>query len=58
MPVHSISPTALKGALAGGETEQIRAWCAALEAGGVLYFPETPLPRFPLTMRVLLGPAD
>lgn len=55
MPVHSISPADLKRAFAGGETEQIRAWCAALEAGGVLYFPETPLPISADDLEVLLG---
>lgn len=35
--------------------EQLRAWCAALEAGGVLYFPETPLPIPPQDLELLLG---
>jgi hypothetical protein len=55
MPVHSISPSDLKRAFAGGETEQIRSWCAALEAGGVLYFPETPLPISADDLETLLG---
>lgn len=55
MPVHAISPAALRGAFAGGESEQIGAWCAALEAGGVLYFPETPLPISADDLEILLG---
>lgn len=39
MPVHAIPLAALPAA-----AEQTRAWCAELEAGGILYFPETPLP--------------
>jgi hypothetical protein len=35
--------------------EQLRAWCAALEAGGVLYFPQTPLPIPPQDLELLLG---
>src|SRR5207245_1620841 len=55
MPVHSISPAALRDALSGGDAEPLRAWCAALEAGGVLYFPETPLPLSAADLEVLLG---
>lgn len=43
MPVHAIPLSALAGGLPPTE-EQARAWCAALEAGGILYFPETPVP--------------
>ncbi len=46
MPIHAISPEALHDALKGtqeGET-QLGAWCAQLEAGGVLFFPTTPVP--------------
>jgi hypothetical protein len=43
MPVHSISPGELVNGLPPSD-EQARAWCAQLEAGGVLYFPQTPLP--------------
>lgn len=39
MPVHSIPLAALPAA-----PEQTRAWCAQLEAGGILYFPQTPVP--------------
>lgn len=42
MPVISISLDALRGAM--GDRARLGAWCAGLEAGGVLYFPETPLP--------------
>jgi len=39
MPVHSIPLAALPAA-----EEQSRAWCERLEAGGILYFPQTPVP--------------
>lgn len=54
MPVHSISPEALQSAL-GANPEAIRSWCAALEAGGILYFPQTPLPIPAADLDVLLG---
>jgi hypothetical protein len=43
MTVHSISPNDL---ISGRprSAEQGRSWCAALEAGGILYFPATPIP--------------
>lgn len=43
MTVHSISPNDL---ISGRprSAEQGRSWCAALEAGGILYFPATPVP--------------
>lgn len=45
MPVRSIATEELGPALAGGEAgAQIRDWCAALEAGSILYFPQTPIP--------------
>jgi hypothetical protein len=43
MPVHSIA----LADLVNGQpptSEQARAWCAQLEAGGILYFPQTPVP--------------
>lgn len=43
MPVHTISPGDLKDGLPPGPGEA-RRWCAALEAGQVLYFPRTPVP--------------
>ncbi|MGA2251410.1 Kdo hydroxylase family protein [Terracidiphilus sp.] len=49
MPVYSISRDELDRALAagnGGEPirAQIQKWCAALEAGQIVYFPQTPVP--------------
>jgi hypothetical protein len=50
MPVNTIEPEALGEALKGRTKEQyrqspqLRSWCAALEAGSVLYFPRTPVP--------------
>ena len=43
MPVHSIQLTELNN---GGPAnpEQAQSWCASLEAGGILYFPQTPVP--------------
>ena len=59
MPVHAISNEALEVALAGdgaGQVRQeIRVWCAELEAGGVLYFPQTPCPIPQDDLDVLLG---
>jgi|SRR5215469_10988278 len=59
MPVHAISNEALEVALAGDGAGQvrpeIRTWCAELEAGGVLYFPKTPLPIPRDDLDVLLG---
>ena len=59
MPVHAISNEALEVALAGdgaGQVRQeIRTWCAELEAGGVLYFPVTPLPIPQDDLNILLG---
>src|SRR5579871_1581538 len=42
MPVISISLDELGSAM--GDRARLSAWCAGLEAGNVLYFPETPLP--------------
>ncbi len=55
MPVHSISPVGLRDAFSAGDFEQLRGWCKQLEAGGVLYFPETPLPIPAGDLEVLLG---
>ena len=69
MPVHSISPNAplpeaatnaaLKTCLpcdpAHAKTAQVRTWCTWLEAGGVLYFPQTPVPIAEDDLRFLLG---
>ena len=54
MPVHAISLDALNSALHGGDG-QLRAWAAQLEAGGVIYFPHTPIPIPPADLEVLLG---
>lgn len=45
VPVESVTPTA----------EQARAWCAQLEAGDILYFPQTPVPVPPDDLSFLLG---
>ena len=57
MPVHSISLPQLDSALRDGQagSAQVRSWCAALEAGGVLYFPATPVPIPPEDLAFLLG---
>ena len=54
MPVLAISLEAVHTALAA-ESEQLRSWCAVLEAGEVLYFPCTPVPIPPRDLDVLLG---
>ena len=43
MPVHSIPLSALANGLPPTEA-QARTWCKQLEAGGILYFPQTPIP--------------
>lgn len=55
MPVHAISLDDLNTARSGAGRRHIRDWCAALEAGGILYFPQTPLPIPPADLDVLLG---
>jgi len=55
MPVHAISQPSLQGAFTAAGSDQLRAWCAQLEAGGVLYFPRTPLPISPEDLEILLG---
>ena len=54
MPVHAISLDALNSALHDGD-RQLRAWAAQLEAGGVIYFPQTPVPIPSADLEVLLG---
>lgn len=54
MPVHSIPLVAL-GQSGPGADHQTRCWCAALEAGGILYFPETPVPIPDEDLQFLLG---
>lgn len=59
MPVHSIALAELNAALApAGELQcspQLREWCSQLEAGGILYFPQTPLPIPSADLDFLLG---
>ncbi|HEY2859969.1 MAG TPA: Kdo hydroxylase family protein [Terracidiphilus sp.] len=62
MPVHTISPDAWKAALDSSgprhaqqvRSSQLRTWCAQLEAGGVLYFPQTPIPIPAPDLEILL----
>ena len=54
MPVHSITSEALQIAFAD-QPEVIRGWCQALEAGGILYFPRTPVPILDADLDALLG---
>jgi hypothetical protein len=51
MPVHSIQLDELQSA---GDM-QARTWCAHLEAGGILYFPQTPVPIPAADLEFLLG---
>ena len=51
MPVHAISLDSLKQA----DSQQLRNWAAQLEAGGVLYFPQTPVAIPAADLEVLLG---
>lgn len=53
MPVHAISLEDLNSA--GRDPQQVRQWCAQLEGGGVLYFPQTPVPIPGDDLAVLLG---
>lgn len=61
MPVHAISLEELHRALQGTNPESaavpeaLRDWCVQLEAGGILYFPETPVPIPADDLQVLLG---
>jgi hypothetical protein len=58
MPVHSIGLEEIDGPPSEGETgkmERARRWCAQLEAGGILYFPQTPVPIPAEDLRILLG---
>lgn len=50
MAVHTISLVAQPASL-----EQSRSWCAQLEAGGILYFPQTPVPIPAADLDFLLG---
>jgi hypothetical protein len=58
MPIHSISLDDVNSALSARNRDQairLETWCAQLEAGGVLYFPQTPVPIPPDDLDVLLG---
>jgi hypothetical protein len=54
MSVHTIQ---FEGAQGGSlhTIEQVRTWCALLEAGGILYFPRTPVPIPAADLQFLLG---
>ncbi len=54
MPVHAIPPDALSPASPVRE-QRICVWCAQLEAGGILYFPTTPVPIPNVDVEFLLG---
>jgi hypothetical protein len=53
MPVHTIPIGALVRGLPANPA-QARDWCLLLEAGGILYFPQTPLPIPPEDLAFLL----
>ena len=55
MPLIAIEAVEWKRAIGSADSAQLRAWCASLEAGGVLYFPQTPLPIPPADLELLLG---
>jgi hypothetical protein len=61
MPVYPIElaqlGSVLNGAVTGapGAQERLRQWCAELEAGGILYFPHTPVPIPAEDLAFLLG---
>jgi len=52
MPVQTISLDALSSQVGDN---QLRDWCSRLEAGDVLYFPQTPVPIPPDDLTFLLG---
>jgi hypothetical protein len=54
MPLHTIQLNELTNGVAA-TTDQARSWCAALEAGSVLYFPQTPIPISDADAQFLLG---
>lgn len=55
MAVESISLGELQGALQeGAASGQIREWVAELEAGKIIYFPQTPVPIPPADLETLL----
>jgi 3-deoxy-D-manno-oct-2-ulosonic acid (Kdo) hydroxylase len=54
MPVHAIQLAELNNGYPRND-EQARSWCADLEAGGILYFPLTPIPLSDADTQFLLG---
>jgi hypothetical protein len=54
MPVHTVQLTELSNGRPA-TSAQARAWCVALEAGGILYFPQTPVPISDADIQFLLG---
>jgi len=54
MAIQTIQLSALQNS-SPQTNEQTRAWCARLEAGGILYFPQTPIPIPPPDLQFLLG---
>jgi len=62
MPVRSIPLPDLEAVLSGAPRAsalqcdpQLRDWCAQLEAGQILYFPQTPVPIPPADLQFLIG---
>jgi hypothetical protein len=54
MPVQTISKETLN-AISPARDQRIREWCSQLEAGDILYFPETPVPIPADDLTFLLG---
>jgi hypothetical protein len=54
MPIHAIRPESLGPDSSPGD-QKVREWCAQLEAGGILYFPQTPVPIPPDDLAFLLA---
>src|ERR1700757_4381980 len=50
----AVIPISLE-ALQTPSTDQVRAWCAQLEAGDILYFPQTPIAIAESDLQFLLG---
>jgi hypothetical protein len=55
MAIQTIQLDALRKGLTAKQIAETRAWCAHLEAGGILYFPQTPIPIPPSDLQFLLG---
>jgi hypothetical protein len=54
MPVHTIASNPLSSNPPVHD-QRIRDWCSNLEAGGILYFPHTPVPIPQSDLEFLLG---